>query len=541
MVALGKWSQHEIDNIFLMKYGQGMSEPQITDHIAKNYPSHQNIKVTGVRYVLRCKQPSPGIPNDPKRKQTPPAKFRSQYQICRNNMPVPLDIQEGIMSQKRLQEQFLNRQNRLSTSPQPALYQAQQDSLSCQQDPLSCQLALPLLTSFQTSHQKLNDDKDKGTTSLMNYETLGALGYAAGDFLNSIPPGVTNETQDILGYYSGAPEIILKDPSECLPPRKSSAESFLPSFHGSMGDDPTLTTDCINSNSNSRLPTPETSQNIFLPSDTVNPSMDSCFNNLTFYNEPIDDIFKEFSSIGQAETQGMPGILDSSFNQKPWDVPFKAYEQENGKEIFSDMSDPNTHLERMEIQKKHEKTCHPVASMNTGECSNSLKRHAEKIRPAKCLQKQKKNASRNFDVCYMNGNRFGGVRGSLFDNPQIIGENQICHLNPPNSSRCDQYSSYNTGLLTNAMQPNDNSKGKESLKDLRTSTINLFNPEFHEPFGLPPDTQFWAIENTEETNLTLHGSTPTGEVIINFFNPIFHSDCFISEKFVPPDHSFVKM
>ncbi|RKF61437.1 hypothetical protein OnM2_042078 [Erysiphe neolycopersici] len=110
----------------------------------------------------------------------------------------------------------------------------------------------------------------------------------------------------------------------------------------------------MNSSSNSRLPTPKTSQNIFLPSDTVNLSMDSCFINLTFYNEPIDDIFKEFFSIGQAETQGMPGILDSSFNQKPWDVPFKAYEQENGKDIFSDMSDPNTYLERMEIQKQYE-------------------------------------------------------------------------------------------------------------------------------------------------------------------------------------------
>ncbi|RKF61438.1 hypothetical protein OnM2_042075, partial [Erysiphe neolycopersici] len=491
-------------------------------------------KVTGVRYVLRCKQPSPGIPNDPKRKRTSPAKFRSQYQICRNNMPVPFDIQEGIMSQKRLREQFLNRQNRLSTSPQPALYQAQQD-------PLSCQLALPLSSSFQTSHQKLQDDQDKGTTSLMNYESMGALGYAAGDFLNSLHPEVTNETQDILGYYSGAPENISKDPSECLPTRKSSAESFLSSFYGSIDDDPTLTTDCLNSSSNSRLPTSKTSQNIFLPSDTVNPSMDSYFNNLTFYNEPIDDILKEFSSIGQAETQGMPGILDSSVNQKSLDVPFKAYEQENGKEIFSDMSDPNTNLERMEIQKQHEKICHPVASMNTGECSNSLKSHAEKIRPAKCLQKQKKNASRNFDVCNMNGNRFGGVRGSLLDNPQIIGENQISHLNSPNSSHCDQYSSYNTGLLTNAMQPNDLSKGKESLKDLRTSTINLFNPEFHEPFGLPPDTKFWAIDNTEETNLTLPKSTPTGGVTINFFNPIFHSDCFISEKFVPPEYSFVKI
>lgn len=58
MGAYGKWSQRDIDNIFLLKYGKGMSEPNITDHIAKDNPTHRDVKVTSIRYVLRCKQPS---------------------------------------------------------------------------------------------------------------------------------------------------------------------------------------------------------------------------------------------------------------------------------------------------------------------------------------------------------------------------------------------------------------------------------------------------------------------------------------------------
>ncbi|POS87724.1 hypothetical protein EPUL_000474 [Erysiphe pulchra] len=524
MVALGKWSQHAIDNIFLMKYGQGMSEPQITDHIAQNDPSHRDIKVTGIRYVLRCKQPSPGIPSDPKRKQITSTNVGSQYRKFKKNMSMAYDIQEGIMSQKRLHEQFLNRQNRLSKSPQLTQYQIQQD-------PLSCQLDRPWLTSFQASHNQLHDNKDKGTTSLTNYEILKDFRYIAKDFLDSLPPGVTTDTQDILSYYSKAPESTSQDSNVCLPTRNSSVDSFLHSFHGTREDGSFLTPNCVNSSTNTQLLTPTTSQDTYLPTDLVNSSTDTCISSLTFFNEPIDDIFK-FPSMEQAETQAMPRVFDPSFGQESWDVPLKTHEQENEKKNFSDILDPNTYLEDTQIEEQNENTCHLIAPTHTGGYANSMKRHAEKKASAKCPQKQKEMPSHNFEACSIKANKFGGIRGSPLDNPQIMRENPLTHLF--DSSNCDEYFSNNTGLLTNAIRPDDFLKSNESPIDLGTSTINLHNPEFHQPFILPNDTQFWTINRTEESNLTLHGSTPTSQVIINLFNPKFHSGCFINETFVPP-------
>ncbi|SZF05942.1 unnamed protein product [Blumeria hordei] len=58
MVATERWSQVDVDTIFNLKYCQGWSEPKITDYMVANSRSRRNVKVAGIRYVLRNRRPS---------------------------------------------------------------------------------------------------------------------------------------------------------------------------------------------------------------------------------------------------------------------------------------------------------------------------------------------------------------------------------------------------------------------------------------------------------------------------------------------------
>ncbi|CAD6505285.1 BgTH12-00777 [Blumeria graminis f. sp. triticale] len=58
MVATERWSQVDVDTIFNLKYCQGWSEPKITDFMVANSRSRRNVKVAGIRYVLRNRRPS---------------------------------------------------------------------------------------------------------------------------------------------------------------------------------------------------------------------------------------------------------------------------------------------------------------------------------------------------------------------------------------------------------------------------------------------------------------------------------------------------
>ncbi|KAI1004239.1 hypothetical protein K3495_g3972 [Podosphaera aphanis] len=53
------------------QYEEGWSEPQITDYVASYYQNQRHIKPASIRYVLKSRRPSPGVPMAPSMMQSP--------------------------------------------------------------------------------------------------------------------------------------------------------------------------------------------------------------------------------------------------------------------------------------------------------------------------------------------------------------------------------------------------------------------------------------------------------------------------------------
>ncbi|KHJ32478.1 hypothetical protein EV44_g3328 [Erysiphe necator] len=362
MVAVKKWLQQEVDKIFSLKYRDGMSECQITQYVAENFPSHRDVKISGVRYVLRCKRPSPGTPDDPKRSQAIIANNRLQCQISNQIASPKMNLQDGIMSQKRLQEQFLRRQNRLTMSPKKIPFQSKED---LQFNPL----ASPLLTSFQTPNQQLQNTKDEDMTSLMNFGNLESPGFSE-NFFNYALPELEFEALDSSDYYSETPDNISRNSSRDSAIKKFIKDSHLYSLQGSRINELVPTPNDVNESTNIQLSIPEASQNSFLNLNSVNQSTETCGNDLTFFNQPADDILKEFSFAEQAEFQGMPGLLDTSPCQNILDMPLNTNEEKNNTNVVFDDLSPDTCFEGKQNEEQQDSDCQQLASGNTGHYAN---------------------------------------------------------------------------------------------------------------------------------------------------------------------------
>ncbi|TQS35377.1 hypothetical protein Golomagni_04204 [Golovinomyces magnicellulatus] len=558
MVGVEKWSQVDIDTIFWLKYELGWSEPSITDFVAHYCQNHKNVKVAGIRYVLRSRRPSAGIPDSPGGLQ---AQQFANFQMQSNHADLSsfcIENQSGDLSQGRLQQQLANHDKNLS------LLHGQQDR--------------------QSRHQENSWSVTGNSAAFSN-----SMGH------NLLPKSRTwaHDAPDKFSEYdaSQTPDIILQEPTIDLAVKNDSKENIFYPFdtqseghkqmidHQASQNDPALSnlsdSTTIDSTASSSLP------GMFLSFDSNHHGLESDESQLSYGYNTAEIIHNKNLFMEQPQTEYLPEVFHDPLGKYLWNnSSIRGGQADNSRLISLDprsSSNPGSssdeslngdfyHLFSLMNQSGNFDFERLESNQKKPYCGKSKLLPNDRVRKEKKSQSCLKIPRRMKHQGSVQRNKFGGTRGSPIDELQRSAKIDFSSFIDP---LCDARLYEDDGLIgdlgysktdniQNAISPDIETKfcvatllpnsmatdsklqkaelsGKDtsSVTTIDSSTINLHNPEFYQPFMLPLDSRIWTVDEVGSNNFTLYSDTPTGRVIVNMFNPKFHSGFSINNDFGP--------
>ncbi|RKF76674.1 hypothetical protein GcM1_225035 [Golovinomyces cichoracearum] len=558
MVGVEKWFQVDIDTIFWLKYELGWSEPSITDFVARYCQNHKNVKVAGIRYVLRSRRPSAGIPDSPGGLK---ALQFAKYQMQSNQADFSsfcVDNQCGDFLQGGLQQKLENHDINVSSlhSQRKRESNYQRDSWSMSENSATFSDSMehnPVLGSRTWEH---NDPE--------NFSVYGA---------SQTPKFIQQETKIDLAFKNdnkenifypfeiqseGQKQIVHHQASQNVPDSNNQTDSII--------------TDSIASSSLSSLS---------LSFDSNLHGLKSDESQLSFGYNPTEITHNKNLLMEQPQPERLPEVFHDPLGKYIWNNSLKSGEQTDHSELVSLDPRLSSHPGSFSDEGLHCNSYHLFSLMNQGEnfdceCLESGQKEPycskSKLLPNGRVGKRKKSQSRLRSSNRMDHqgsvkrNKFGGTRGSpvdelqksteidfsffidplcdarLYEEDFLVGDLRYSETdNPQNAISPDVERKFRVATpLPNPIGANSklqkaelSGKDKSSMTTTDSSTINLHNPEFYQPFVLPLDSRTWIVDEVGLNNFKLYSDTPTGRVIVNMFNPKFHSGFSINNNFGP--------